>query len=288
LEIFTEFFPVKNYALAETLQSGQAFRWKPSGAGWESVIDGRWVHLEQTSRGIQAKTTSPPEDWDWLRNYLQLGVDLDAVIASFPDDPHMRAAVESCRGLRLLKQDPWECLASFILSSTKRIVQIRQIVDALCSCYGEPVQTPPGTRSWDSFPSAHRLASLSENDLRSCKMGFRAPYLKGTAEKIVKKEIDLAEIGRMELPRAREELIRLPGVGRKIADCVLLFAYGFQAAFPVDVWILKALRKLYFPKRRPTPKKILVFTESYFGPYSGYAQQYLFHYMRTKIVEGVK
>ena len=114
-------------------------------------------------------------------------------------------------------------------------------------------------------------------------MGFRAPYLRTTAQIISRGEIDLAEIGSMEVQNARSELMRLPGVGRKIADCVLLFAYHFQQAFPLDVWVLKALRQLYFPRRRPSPKRLLDFTQTHFGPNAGYAQQYLFHYMRTRI-----
>src|SRR3954452_18317479 len=98
---------------------------------------------------------------------------------------------------------------------------------------------------------------------------------------VARGEIDLQVIGKLEIEHARLELMRLPGVGRKIADCVLLFAYHFQQAFPVDVWILKALRQLYFPRRRPTAKKLVAFTETNFGPNAGYAQQYLFHYMRT-------
>jgi len=137
-----------------------------------------------------------------------------------------------------------------------------------------------------SFPSAQTIANLTEVDLRCCKMGFRAPYLKGTAEMIVRGDVMLDAIAKMPVANARAELMRFPGVGRKIADCVLLFAYGFQEAFPVDVWVLKAIRQLYFPGRRPTARRIVKFTETYFGPNAGYAQQYLFHYMRTRIGRG--
>jgi N-glycosylase/DNA lyase len=114
-------------------------------------------------------------------------------------------------------------------------------------------------------------------------MGFRAPYLRGSAGMVARGDVSLSAIASMSVEEAREQLLRLPGVGRKIADCVLLFAYGFQEAFPVDVWVLKALRSLYFPKRKPSPKRLLKFTRTYFGPNAGYAQQYLFHYMRTRV-----
>jgi N-glycosylase/DNA lyase len=193
----------------------------------------------------------------------------------------MRAAIGACRGLRLLRQDPWECLASFICSSTKQIVQIQQIVSLLCERYGEEVATPPNRSGARSFPSAMSLAKATETELRACKMGFRAPYLLKAAQQVCHGELDLASLQEMPVELARERLMRLPGVGRKIADCVLLFAYGFQSAFPVDVWVIKALRQLYFRRRRVNLKRLQRFSAEYFGPYGGYAQQYLFHYART-------
>jgi N-glycosylase/DNA lyase len=194
----------------------------------------------------------------------------------------MRRAVHACRGLRLLRQDPWECLASFILSSTKQIVQIRQIVAQLCACFGEPVPTPPGRPAAFSFPTAARLAQASEAELRGCKMGFRAPYLLQTARAVAEFKPALGTLAGVGAELARDALLELPGVGRKIADCVLLFAYGHQDAFPLDVWVTKALRELYFPKRRVQAKRLQRFAQTHFGPNAGYAQQYLFHYMRTR------
>ena len=272
--------PVSDYALGPTLDSGQAFRWRSAGDAWEGVVCGRWVRLRTGDGAIEATTVSPQTDWRWLQDYLQTDVDLDAVLRSFPDDPSMRAAVASCRGLRLLRQEPWECLASFICSSTKQIVQIRQIVEAMSRSFGERIPSD-GTEAW-AFAKAERVAALTEAELRACKLGFRAPYVHAAAKAVAEGRLDLEAVRGMSLDEARAALMALPGVGRKIADCVLLFAYGFPAAFPVDVWILRALRELYFPKRRPMPQRLLRFTETYFGPHAGYAQQYLFHYMRTR------
>ncbi len=171
----------------------------------------------------------------WLAHYLQLEAELDAVLASFPNDEPMRAAVAACRGLRLLRQDPWECLASFILSSTKQIVQIQQIITLLCERFGAPIAVPPDEVAHYEFPSATRLASVGEAELRECKMGFRAPYLLATARAIAEGRFDPERLRGLPLAEARAELTALPGVGPKIADCVLLFAYGFPGAFPVDV-----------------------------------------------------
>jgi len=286
-------FRARDYDLAATLDSGQVFRWQRQYDSWIGVVGKNFARLTQTDGGIIAETSSGIEDLDWLREFLQIGTDLDAVLKTFPDDEPMRAAVAACPGLRLLRQDPWECLASFILSSTKQIVQIRQIVSLLCERFGKPVNrvgTPRcGVRTSHrdvptfTFPSAERIAAASEAELRACKMGFRAPNLLAAAREIAEGRFDLERIRHLPHAEARAELTKLRGVGGKIADCVLLFAYGFDAAFPVDVWIERALQQLYFPRRRASGPRLRRFAATHFGPHAGYAQQYLFHYMRTKL-----
>ena len=282
--------PGRDYDLAATLNSGQVFRWRQIENSWHGVIGQHFVQLTQTEKGIQAQTAAPVDDWHFLREFLQTEINLPTILKTFPDDKPMRAAVASCRGLRLLRQDPWECLASFILSSTKQIVQIRQIVALLCERFGErcsvePVARPDsatGRTLQHSFPSPQRLAACSESDLRACKMGFRAPGLLNAARQIAGGSFDLEKVRTLDYAAARLELMKLRGVGGKIADCVLLFGYGFDAAFPVDVWIERALQELYFPRRRASEKRLRHFAATHFGPHAGYAQQYLFHFMRTK------
>ena len=312
---------VRDYDLTTTLDCGQAFRWQLHGDSWHGVIGRHPVRLTPLRDGLRAETAGPVADWQWLRDYLQTEVDLVAVLKTFPDDAPMRDAVAACRGLRVLRQEPWECLASFILSSTKQIVQIRQIVALLCERFGEPIARPAATPSINfvaadvsplhliqdnvradsrrllrfggsglnknhlshSFPTAERLAAATEIELRACKMGFRAPHLLDAARQIAGGQFDLEHLRQLSQAEAREELMKLRGVGRKIADCVLLFAYGFDGSFPVDVWVERALRELYFPRRRVSAKRLQHFAATYFGPHAGYAQQYLFHYMRTKM-----
>ena len=274
--------PVRDYDLAATLGCGQAFRWTQRDGVWEGVIGRRWVRLRSVPQGIEAGTPEAVREWEWLTAYLQIELDLGSVLSTFPDDEPMRAAIAHCRGLRLLRQDPWECLASFILSSTKQIVQIQQIISLLCERFGEPLSTLPGASLTRAFPTAERLASATEAELRACKMGFRAPSLLAAARRIASRELDLESLRHLDVNAAREALVSLRGVGDKIANCALLFSHGFQQAFPIDVWVMKALRELYFPRRRPTPQRLLNFTNTHFGPNAGYAQQYLFHYMRTR------
>jgi N-glycosylase/DNA lyase len=277
-------FPTRDYDLAATLDSGQAFRWTAHHTSWDSVIGSHRVRLQPTTHGIQAWAWPATPDWNWLAHYLQLHVNLDLVLASFPaHDPHLSAAVIACRGLRLLRQDPWECLASFILSSTKQIVQIRQIVELLCRRYGKLLPPAPGIPPAWSFPRPETIAALTETDLRDCKMGFRAPALLSAARRLADRTLVLDDLARLPTADARQRLIELPGVGEKIANCVLLFACGAQDAFPIDVWVLKALRELYFPGRRPSRSELNAFALSHFGPHAGYAQQYLFHYMRIHL-----
>jgi N-glycosylase/DNA lyase len=273
-------FRVRDYDLAATLNSGQVFRWRQDENSWTGVVGKNFVRLTQTDGGILAETSTGIDDLDWLREFLQTGTDLAAILKTFPDDEPMRAAVASCRGLRLLRQDPWECLASFILSSTKQIVQIRQIVALLCDKFGEPITVG---RASHQFPAPQRIAACTEAELRACKMGFRAPNLLAAARAVADGKIDLEKIRRLNYAEARTELMKLRGVGGKIADCVLLFAYGFDSAFPVDVWIERALQRLYFPRRRASEPRLRRFAATHFGPHAGYAQQYLFHYMRTKL-----
>ncbi len=271
--------PVAHYDLAATLDSGQVFRWRQIEGSWHGVVGQHSVRLTQIESGICAQTFSPVADWSFLREFLQTQIDLPAVLKTFPDDAPMNAAVTSCSGLRLLRQDPWECLASFILSSTKQIVQIRQIVALLCERFGEPsLGAGPAC-----FPLPQRIAAACEADLRECKMGFRAPSLLAAARQIDSGKFDLEKIRTLAYAEAQHQLMTLRGVGEKIADCVLLFAYGFDSAFPVDVWIERALQELYFSRRRASDQRLRKFAATHFGPHAGYAQQYLFHYMRTKV-----
>ena len=274
----TAVFPLRDYDLAATLTSGQAFRWRELDGAWENIVANRWVRLRTDGKQLIAQTREPQIDWQWLLDYLQLQVNLRAIIGEFRrDDIHLQAAIKTCRGLRLLKQDPWETTAGFICSSNKRIVQIQQIIGELCDRFGEPIH-----EGWQTFPTAERLASLTEADLRGCRMGYRAKYLHATATMIAANQIDLPAIAGLDYPAALAELQRLPGIGPKVADCILLFAYAHPQAFPLDTWIIKALRQLYFPRRNPTPKQLRAFIQKHFAPHHGYAQQYLFHHVRTQ------
>ena len=266
-----------DFHLGHTLECGQAFRWRRlADGGYEGVI-GRTVVCAAQAGGMLTLAGAPAET---MARYFQLHEDIAAIVRTFPDDPHMRRAVAFGRGMRLLQQEPWECLASFICSSAKQFVQICQVVENLCRALGEPLEA--GGRAVFAFPSVTAIARSTHAQLWSCKMGFRARNLLAAARLIDSGQVRLEAIDSMDYPRAVEELTKLPGVGPKVADCALLFGWGRQEAFPIDVWIERALRQLYFANQRGVTRRQLVeFHRSYFGPYAGYAQQYLFHYVRN-------
>jgi N-glycosylase/DNA lyase len=181
--------------------------------------------------------------------------------------------------MRIVRQPAWECVATFITSSMKQVAHIAQISHTLRRRYGKRVEW--NGRELFAYPTAKALAQLCEEDLRACALGYRAKNLLGAARMVASGEVDFAAVAGMDDNAARAELCRLPGVGEKVANCALLFGFERVRAFPIDVWIERALRETYFQrKRRVTAGRLRDFSASYFGPYGGYAQQYLFHHAR--------
>jgi N-glycosylase/DNA lyase len=215
-----------------------------------------------------------------VARYFALDHPLAEICASFPNDPVMNAARDFCRGLRIIRQPKWECLATFICSSMKQVTHIRQISLGLRKRFGE--QRRIGDHFVYTFPSTQRLAQASEKELRECKLGYRAKNLRSTARLVSSGNANLEAWSALADTELRKQLCALPGVGPKIANCVMLFAYERLGAFPIDVWIERVLRQQYFPRRKKmTAQRLRQFSESYFGEHGGYAQQYLFHHART-------
>jgi N-glycosylase/DNA lyase len=261
--------------LDATLSSGQAFSWRRTATGhWRGWIDGRPCLV--WAQGDALRAVGPGLTRDAVNAYFALDLPIDDILGSFPDDPWLQKAQEFAPGLRILRQDPWETLCNFICSSLKQIVQIEQINHELRQTFGDPIGV-----GLHSFPDASRLALATESKLRACRLGFRARHLYVAAQQIASSEVSLEKIGKMPTDEAREELIRIQGVGEKVANCILLFAYGRAEAFPIDVWVERVLRRLYFKNsQRVKHERLRAFAASHFGPYGGYAQQFLFHWIR--------
>jgi N-glycosylase/DNA lyase len=265
------------FDLALTLNSGQAFHWSKSGEGFIGTIGNTPVYAEL--RGPMLLVTPGAESL--AQHYFALDHSPSTIHASFPDDPAMRTSLEFCRGMRILRQPAWECLATFITSSMKQVAHIRQMSLAIREKFGRHVRF--GDAELFTYPSPARLAKATEAELRDCKLGYRAKNLLRTARMIAEGAVNLERIKTMDDPAALAELRKLPGVGEKVANCVLLFAYERLRAFPIDVWIERVLRETYFVrKRNVTEKRLRDFSQTYFGDYGGYAQQYLFHHARMR------
>src|SRR5438105_6819304 len=271
-----------------TLDSGQVFHWEKAGAGFVGAIGDLAVYLEQqkdilkvSGSALKLDGFKPSSFQRVVSHYFALDHQLAEICASFPDDPAMNAAKQFCRGLRIIRQPKWECLATFICSSMKQVAHIRQISRNLRERFGE-------IRKIDSyvvhiFPSAERIAATSAGELRKCALGYRAKNLLATARLVASGDVDLGKLAALSDIDLRTRLCQLPGVGAKVANCVMLFAYERLGAFPIDVWIERTLRQHYFPRRRKvTPRELRAFCDSYFGEHGGYAQQYLFHYARKR------
>ena len=280
--------PAPDFDLEKTLDSGQVFHWQKVGKGFVGTIGDFPVFVEQSGDllnvrcGAAAPMLSRRLQPGIIANYFALDHPLAEICASFPDDPTMNAARRFCRGLRIIRQPKWECLATFICSSMKQVAHIRQISRALRRRFGRRQNV--GDQAVYTFPPAGRIARASENDLRECALGYRAKNLLATARLVSSAECDLESWSALSDPDLRERLCSLPGVGPKIANCVMLFAYERLRAFPIDVWIERVLKHQYFPrKKKLTELRLREFSERYFGEQGGYAQQYLFHHARMTL-----
>lgn len=263
------------YNLRRTLACGQAFRWQWDGNTAYGVFAGRAVHLAQTADGIVAQGLDGPA-LRRLRRYLGLDEPLGEIEAALGRDPVLRRLLPKTTGIAILRQDPWECLVSFIVSAFNNIPKIELTLDRLSRAFGEPVSLT----QW-SFPTPQRLADATRAQLRRCVLGYRAPYVQSVARKVADGAFDLGVPGKLPYGEARALLLELPGVGEKVADCVLLFAYRHLEAFPVDVWVKRAVERQYFGGRTRTEREIRAFARERFGLLAGYAQQHLFYYART-------
>lgn len=267
--------PAPDFDLAMTLDSGQVFHWERIDHGFCGMIGDRPVYAEQ--HGDLLRVTKRRADL--VRNYLAFDHSLAKICASFPNDALMQAARTYCRGLRIIRQPRWECLATFICSSMKQVAHIRQISHALRRRFGD--QRKIDKYDLYSFPSAERISGSSEKDLRECALGYRAKNLLATAQLVSAGEANLEAWVALSDADLRAKLCALPGVGAKVANCVMLFAYERLRAFPIDVWIERVLTREYFPRaRKLTGRRLWAFSEAYFGEYGGYAQQYVFHHAR--------
>ncbi len=263
-------FSLKPFDPGQTFCCGQCFRWErlPDGS-WEGVALGRVVSLE-FSRGEITLSGVPAEEEQRWSQYFDAGTDYEKIREELSEkDSVIKAALETGSGIRILRQELWETIISFIISQNNNIPRIRGCIERLSEGFGEPCGEDHSGRIRCSLPAPEVLAALEPEDLAGVRLGYRAGYLIRCAREVTERG----------LPRSRDELLALTGVGPKVADCIALFGLHDRSRFPVDVWVKRVMNRLYgLPE--DDVSGIRSFAEERFGDLGGYAQQYLFYYVR--------
>jgi len=264
-----------------TFDNGQCFRWNREDDGsYTGVAFGRAINIDYRNGRLILNNVKRDEfDAIW-RYYLDLDRDYGAVKRLLSaKDPAMRHAIRYGYGMRILRQDKWETLISFILSQNNNIARIKKCVEGICAAHGKPIGEYRGKMRY-AFPTPEELAKLQPEELEPCRLGYRAKYIVETARQILADEgRTLDSLDRQPTHTAREYLLSLSGVGPKVANCILLFSMGRYESFPLDVWIKRVMNQIYQIEAGNT-KKMREFAASHFGEYGGIAQQYLFYYAK--------
>ena len=262
-------YGAEDFDLPHTLDCGQAFRWVCDEKNvWSGVAYNRFLKLEKLTDGTVVLYNTTAEDFENIwKDYFDFSRDYGEIIKILSENSVLKQACEYSHGIRILNQEPFETLCSFIISQNNNIKRIKGIISRLCENFGEKKE------GYYTFPTAEKLASLTLEDLAVLRSGFRAKYLLDAAQKVANGEVELSKLKEMNLEDARNQLMKIKGVGPKVADCCLLFSHRHTDAFPKDVWIKRAMEVLFGGELPECAKE-----------YAGIAQQYIFFYARdTKL-----
>ena len=286
-ELQTRILPLDGqpFDLESTLFSGQAFRWRKRESWYEGVVFGRVVQVREVEGGIAFATadddTHVPTSRLW--DYFALDVDLCEVYSALSWDDGLGQAFGRYRGMRVLRQDPWETTLSFLCAQNSNVLRITRNVEDMCRSFGRPISLGGSTRY--AYPTPEALVEAGEQALRDLGLGYRARYIVSAADKVSKGEIDLMALRRASYDDALDGLMTLEGVGDKVANCIMLFCMDKPQAFPVDTHIRQILRERYPRARRVKSsdiRRVRAWAQEYFAPFAGYANHYLFHSRRLE------
>ncbi len=285
---------VRDFNIEEILECGQCFNfircedYKPDetkkiSVSYDVMAYGRAIHIIQDDDIVTIYGTDEDEYRLIWNRYFDMDTDYSAIkTAILKSDSRLEESINAKPGIRILNQDFFETLISFIISQNKQIPQIKQVVRNISEKCGAKTVTYKGEEI-HAFPTLEELMTLSEEDLRACKTGFRAPYIMDACRKVADGEVSEEELRKLPVDEARKMLMKIKGVGEKVANCVLLFSLGRREAFPVDVWMKRIMENMYFGQDT-NKAEIEKFACEKFGEYAGYAQQYLFFYGRENKV----
>lgn len=268
---------VKDFDPVHVFECGQCFRWnKTENGSYRGVVSNRYVEVSVVGDELHINNATEQDFIDIWYDYFDLGTDYSEIKRLIEKDEIMKEAVKAGAGIRLLKQDFWEVLISFIISANNGIPRIMKTVEHLSQLMGNQIDATSGAYQ---FPAISQIATKTLEEVQQCRAGFRCKYIHQTSKIMHENAIDKKRLLTMDTESARKELMMLPGVGPKVADCILLFSGTKYNVFPTDVWVKRVMEELYL-KREASLKEIQAFAKDYFGDLTGYAQQYLFYYAR--------
>jgi N-glycosylase/DNA lyase len=262
---------LNRFSLKDSLECGQFFRFTKVGDTYIVQSSNKIFSLWQKGDFLFYDGV----DEAFLNHFFRLNDDLDSILKGFDQDPTIHQAIQTYRGMRLIRQDPWECLLSFLFASAKAIPHIRSMIELLCRSSGRKVVL--GNYMGYGFPEPYSIKTPFQ--LEPVRAGFRTSYLLEASRCIDRNQLLLLKD--LNYKEARQKLMSLPGVGKKIADCILLYSLDFLQAFPMDTWIQKGLKETYFNGKKAGEKAMEDLVSKHFGPHAGYAQLYLYHYWRN-------
>jgi len=266
---------VENFNIKQIADSGECFRWnKIEENKYRGIIFNNVCEVTQNDNEILIDGI---EDIDLIKDYFDLNRNYQEIMEVYKADEILKKAMDFCYGIRILNQDKFETLISFIISANNNIPRIKKSVEKISEKYGKKIIY--NNETYYAFPTPEELSKTTLEELRECGVGFRDKYILKACQQIVSGEINLEEISQLETEKAKKELLKITGVGPKVADCILLFSMKKADAFPIDVWVKRIMENLYI-KQEVTLKEIEKYSKKKFGKYAGIAQQYLFYYVR--------
>ncbi|CEN85519.1 DNA-3-methyladenine glycosylase family protein [Paraclostridium sordellii] len=271
---------VSDFDPKHIFECGQCFRWKDQGDGsYTGVAKGRVINVSREGDTIYLKNTNLEDFKNIWKDYFDLDTDYSKIKNELRNmDEYLEKATEFGWGIRLLRQDPWEMIISFIISSNNRIPMIQKAIKNLSREYGTYIGSYEDEDYYD-FPTPQQLSKASIEEIRACSTGFRDKYIKSTTEEVIKNNDDVYSYRNLSTEDCIKELLKFNGIGPKVGDCIALFGMQKYDTFPVDVWVKRVMQEFYVEDDMSLPK-IRKYAIDKFGDLSGFAQQYLFYYAR--------
>lgn len=271
---------VSDFDPKHIFECGQCFRWKDQGDGsYTGVAKGRVINVSREGDTIYLKNTNLEDFNNIWKDYFDLDTDYSKIKNELRNmDEYLEKATEFGWGIRLLRQDPWEMIISFIISSNNRIPMIQKAIKNLSREYGAYIGSYEGEDYYD-FPTPQQLSKASIAEIRACSTGFRDKYIKSTTEEVIKNNDDVYSYRNLSTEDCIKELLKFNGIGPKVGDCIALFGMQKYDTFPVDVWVKRVMQEFYVEDDMSLPR-IRKYAIDKFGNLSGFAQQYLFYYAR--------